>query len=384
MTVRVTVQPKLLHWACARTGQTIEAFAKRFPKLEAWTQEDAKPTLKQLESFAKATRTPVGYFFLPEPPEESVPIPDLRTMGNEHIDHPSADLLDTVYVCQQRQEWFRDYARSSGSTGLEFVGSAKRTHQVEKTAEKMRHALGFDLDARQKLSTWSEALRQFMVQADSIGVLVMVNGIVGSNTHRKLDPEEFRGFALADEYAPVVFINGADTKAAQMFTLAHELAHIWLGESALTDVGPASTPSNEIEIWCNEVAAELLAPLALVKVEYDGRASLRTNLDKLARRFKVSTLVVLRRIHDAGHLGKQKFWRAYETELKRLHALGAKKQSSGGDYYPTQSIRVGKRFAAAVIVRTLEGQTGYRDAFRMLGCSKIETFNKLAQHLGVI
>jgi Zn-dependent peptidase ImmA (M78 family) len=230
------------------------------------------------------------------------------------------------------------------------------------------------------MPTWTEALRRFIEQADAIGVLVMVNGVVSNNNYRKLDPDEFRGFALSDPLAPLVFINGADTKAAQMFTLAHEIAHIWLGQSALSDIAPISTPTHDVERWCNEVAAELLVPLAVLRSELRRNEELRDALDRLARRFKVSTLVILRRIHDAGVLKKEQFWRAYQQELDRLSAIA---KSSGGDFYLTQGARVGKRFARALITSTLEGQTLHRDAFRLLGFSKLATFRELGHSLGL-
>src|SRR5229473_2088597 len=255
--MRVEVKKELLRWARERAGFDLAALAKRFPQLPDWESGDVRPTLKQLEKFAKATHAPIGFLFLPEPPIEQVPIPDFRTVGNRHVERPSPDLLDTIYICQQRQEWYRDFARSEGEEPIAFVGSAQLTNDVEATAATIRRALRFDVEERRQMPTWTYALRRFIEQADSLGLLVMVNGVVGSNNRRKLDPREFRGFALADNLAPLVFINGADTKAAQMFTLAHELAHIWLGLSALSDIGPVSSPSHQVEIWCNRVAAEL-------------------------------------------------------------------------------------------------------------------------------
>lgn len=377
---RVPVKPELIQWACERAGLDFHALADRFPKLSEWLSEVSQPTLKQLEDFARATHAPVGFFFLPAPPVEQVPIPDFRTIRNEVIDRPSPNLLDTIYICQQRQDWYRDYARVTGEQPFPFVGSAKRAGDVVTTAADMRDALAFDLEERRQIPTWIDALHRFIEQADNLGILVMVNGVVGSNNHRKLDPDEFRGFALSDPLAPLVFINGADTKAAQMFTLAHELAHLWLGESALSDVEPRSTPANEVEEWCNRVAAELLVPLAVLREEYDPSPPLRDELDRHARRFKVSTLVILRRIHDAGSLTRDKFWAEYEAELARLLAIPS---TSGGDFYLTTAARVGKRFARAIVVDTLEGRTLFRDACRMLGFSKLNTFHELGQSLGV-
>ena len=379
--MRVEVKPELLRWARERSSLDLDALAHRFPRLANWERGEARPTLKQLEQFARTTHTPVGYLFLPEPPVERVPIPDFRTVGNVHVERPSPDLLDTVYICQQRQEWYREFARSVGEDRLPFVGSAGPTSDIATTAASIRNALAFSVEERRRLPTWTDALRRFIEQADGLGVLVMVSGVVGSNNHRKLDPDEFRGFALSDDLAPLVFINGADTKAAQMFTLAHELAHIWLGQTALSDVGPISAPSHRIEMWCNRVAAELLVPLAILREEYRRGVELRGEVDRLARHFKVSTLVILRRIHDAGGLTQDQLRRAYTEELERLRAIP---RGSGGDFYLTQAVRVSKRFARALVVSTLEGQTLHRDAFRLLGFSKLTTFRELGRGLGVV
>jgi Zn-dependent peptidase ImmA (M78 family) len=245
----------------------------------------------------------------------------------------------------------------------------------------MRHALGFDLEARRVCPTWTEALRHFIAQADALGILVMCSGVVRNNNHRPLDPEEFRGFALADALAPLVFINGKDTKAAQMFTLAHELAHIWIGQSALSDAGAFAVPDHAVEAWCNRVAAEVLAPLRLVLAEFRSDQDLDAEVKRLARRFKVSSLVVLRRIYDAGGLTRDDFHEAYEAEVAQLRAATPK--GGKGDFYLTQAARVSKRFARALVVSTLEGHTLYRDAFQMLGVSKLETFNAMGRSVGV-
>ena len=380
MTLRVDVKPELFRWARERAGIDPNALVKRFPKYREWENGENQPTLKQLEQLAKATHAPVGSFFLSEPLQEAVPIPDLRTAGNRFVSRPSVDLLDTVYLCQQRQDWYREYSRMEGEDPLPFAGSATAVSDVESTASRIRAALGFDLDERRALRTWTDALRRFIEQVDSLGVLVMVNGIVGNNTRRKLDPEEFRGFALADDLAPLIFINGADTKAAQMFTLAHELAHIWLGESALSDMDPVSAPSHEIEVWCNGVAAELLVPQATLRDVYREGEDPPTQLRRLARHFKVSTLVILRRISDIGAIDRGEFAFVYQKELDRILSMTTE---GGGNFHPTLKTRVGQRFGRALVSSTLGGRTSFSESFRLLGIKKTAALREFAASLQV-
>jgi len=384
--MRVAVSPDLLRWARERDGvMAADELAGRFPKLADWEAGTAQPTLNQIEAFARAVHVPVGYLFLRTPPEEPVPIPDFRTFEGRAVHRPSPNLLDMIYACQERQSWYGEFSLASRIPEAEFVGAASLDQPPDDVASDMAARLGFDLAARATCRTWEEALRLFIGQAEKLGVLVMVSGIVLSNTHRALDPREFRGFALADRRAPLVFINGADTKSGQMFTLAHELAHLWLGVSALSDASGA--PLNGYrreEVWCNAVAAELLVPLAAFRAALRPDEPLDEAMPRLARQFKVSTLVVLRRLRDAGAVVKGAFDEAWPRERERLRALAEAAGSEGGNFYRTTLSRVGKRFARALVESTLEGQTLYRDAFRMLGVAKTETFNVIGREVGAI
>jgi len=127
----------------------------------------------------------------------------------------------------------------------------------------------------------------------------------------------------------------------------------------------------------------ILVPLQSIAADVEMAVPL-DELQRLARRFKVSTLVVLRRIHDAGFLGWDEYRAAYQAELARVvELLGERGSTGGGDYYNAQPVRVSKRFARVLITSTLEGQTLYRDAFQMLGFKKTSTFHGLAGRLGV-
>lgn len=382
-TVHVEVAPEVLRWAISRAGWDESKANQHVAELKSWLEGRERPTLKQLEKFAHDTHAPFGQLFLSKPPEEVLPIADMRTFRNKAVAQPSGDLLDTIYLCQERQDWYREFARSSGMDPVEIVGSATLKNSPEDVSARIRELLSFEPRARAEFKTWQDAFRQLIDRVEHLGVLVMVSGIVGGNTHRKLNAEEFRGFALTDAMAPLVFVNGSDTKAGQIFTLVHELAHIFLGESALSDTPTGSRGSSSHELWCNRVAAEVLVPVTQLKQDYGGELSVE-ELERLARKYRVSTLVILRSVLDAKLVPRDVFETRYHDELSRvLLAKADSETKSGGNFYHTQALRLGHRFAEAVLSSTFAGSTGYRDAYHLLGTKKHATLIEFAKRLGV-
>lgn len=375
---RVTISEPILRWALERSGRR-EAIHRKFPKLSEWWTGRRQPTLRQLEAFAKATSTPLGYLFLSEPPEDRLPIPHFRTLGDEPLRRPSPDLLETVQTMERRQAWMREYLIEQGHEPLDFVRTARLTDEPERVVRDMRRTLEIAGEWAAEQPTWTAALRELQSKAEQAGILVVVGSIVGNNTRRKLDPSEFRGFVLVDDYAPLVFINGADGKAAQMFTLAHELAHVWLGSSAAFDLRELQPASDETEQACNRVAAEFLVPALELRQVWPSVRYEPEGFQALARRFKVSELVAARRALDLRLVTKREyldFYREYQERERRIS-----RGQEGGDFYATQNLRLGRRFAETVVRAAREGKLLYHDAYRLTGLYG-KTFQQYAQHLG--
>src|SRR5258708_6094623 len=375
---RVSVRPRLLEWARERAGLAGEALADRFPKLGLWEQEKAQPTMRQLEDSSRARRTHLGYFFLAEPPEERLAIPDFRTLRDHTIRTPSPDLLETVQAMERRCDWLRDFLIEEGHEPLAFIRSAPEAEKPARLAETIRTAVGLPEHWADHKHTWEEALRALRAAIDDLGVLVVINGVVGNNTHRRLDVAEFRGFVLVDDYAPLIFVNGADGKAAQVFTLAHELVHLWIGQSGVFNLPRLPPGDFPQEQFCHQVAAELLLPEAVLREIWPQFRGAADRFQRVARRFKVSELVAARRAMDLGLIDREtffEFYDAYEVDLER------KTKKAGGDFWATQDMRVGTRFGTAVVRAAREGRLLYRDAYELTGL-RGRAFDKYARELG--
>jgi len=315
-----------------RSLRSAEDLQKKLPKIRQWIDGKSQPTLRQLETLAKATFTPLGFFFLEEPPQDRLPVPHFRTLGDEGLIRPSPDLIETVQMMQQRQAWMREFLIEQGQECLPYVRSARLEEKPTSIAQRMRSTLGFGEGWAAQQPTWTDAQRFLRETLEKAGILVVINGIVGNNPHRKLNPSEFRGFVLVDDYAPVVFVNNADGRAAQMFTLAHELAHVFFGSSAVFDLREMQPADDPTELACNRVAAEFLVPDSELRQVWGSIKNAPEPFQALARHFKVSVLVAARRALDLTLINREgfiEFYRVYQGDERRAAA----RRPPGGDFY---------------------------------------------------
>jgi len=379
MTRRISVRPELLRWPCEYGEVDPDKLRKRFPKYDDWVSGVLNPTRKQMDDFVKFTHVPHWATSISDNLEEMMYIQDLRTLECDEITRTSFNLLETIHMCRERQQWYEEYAKSEGDEPLDFVGSATIHSHAEFVAGQILCSLNFSLRKRKRCQNWAQALRYLTRQANDLGILVMRSSIVHGNTHRKLNPKEFRAIALADELASLIFINATDTKASQMFTLVHGLALIWLGKAVLSDASLNSFPTDPTEKWCSQVALEFLVPTYSLRNKFRRNVTLSDELSRLSDLYKVSTLVILRRLHDIGVLQSNEFRVLYHNE--QLNVTTPNHGVGGGNFYTILETRVSRLFGQAVLASFLSGDTLNTEAEYLLGVDKSSTLNAFAKHL---
>jgi Zn-dependent peptidase ImmA (M78 family) len=368
MSPEININGNMISWAINRAGFDMQEFIAKHAGVQDWIDGTKKPTVKQLETFSKRVYLPFGYLFLPEPPQEKLPIPFFRTLNGHGNATVSINVYDTILLLQQRQNWLSDYLRDNDFRPLNFVGKYRKSNNVTQIVADIRNTLNLTEEWASNYGTWEEALSSLIYRIETIGVIMVFNGVVENNTHRPIPVEDCRGFVLVDELAPFMFINNSDGKAAQMFTIVHELAHIWTGQSAGFDFRRLQPANEPIEILCDKIAAEFLVPENSFKAVWTQRPDTKY----VARYFKVSEIVVARRALDLGVINKPQFFKFY-NEYSNREFSKKENQSSGGDFYATTRKRLSMTFAGHINNAVKSGQLLYRDAYKLTGL-KGDTF----------
>lgn len=368
---RVHINPEILENAVLRTGKTIDDCIKVDAALAAWLEGKKVPTFKQLESFSKKYHIPFGYLFLEKLPVEETPIPVFRK--GKDAKKFNLNVYDTVLLMQKRQDWLSEYLEQNEFDVLPYVGAYK-SKKVNEIVTGIYDLLKLKKGWAENTTNHQNALNILTERIEDIGIIVSFNSIVGNNSHRKIEVEECRGFALVNDYAPFIFVNSGDSKAAQVFTIIHEMAHILVGFSAGYGIEHPWRVENEDEQLCDRIAAEFLVPADLLQEDWKAK---NTFVD-IAKKYKVSVLVTARRALDCNLITKDDFLRFYRSYKANIHLKTG--NSPGGDFYRTALKRISKTFAIHINNAVKSNRLLYRDAYMLTGLQG-STFSNLYTHI---
>lgn len=373
------INPDILIWARRRSQLSQSVLAKKLSTsaetLNKWEMGQKAPTIRQAQAIAAKTHIPLGYLYLNEPPIERLDLPDLRTVNGIQPNSPSSELLELAALMRERVSWYAEYLRDQGLTSNNCVGRRSSTEDVNQIVNDIRRTLAIsegDYSADQ-----DKYLRLLIKKIEQAGILVMKQATI--RNHRHLSVSEFRGFAISDPLAPLIFINFADVSCARLFTLIHELAHIWLGQSGISDAHPDTDKA--IEIKCNAIAAQFLVPEDQFLSSWQNERSWMENILQLRRQFRTSRWVIARRAESLGKITLPQY-REYTAELRAEYVERDKNRKDGGDFYITKKSQISKPFSKAIVSEALSGKLLLREAGQLLDMRPPHVM-KYAQKLGI-
>lgn len=380
--VNVNIQPEIIHWALSQTSEE-KLGDKLMNNISQWLSGTKTPTFNQIEDFSKKANIPLGYFFLQTPPTESLDLLEYRTVDSVQLSRPSRNLIDTIHEMESIQDWMKGYRQDFGFDRLPVVGCMKGVEDIYVIADRIRNDLELDDTWYEKVKDARESFNYIRTQLEVCGIVVMMNGVVGRNTHRALDVNEFRAFAMVDDWAPLIFINAADSNGAKLFSMLHEVVHIWLGRNDLfNDRQSRITGVSKPEVLCNAVVGELIVPKNLFLSKWDiADMDVFEKITELAKYFRCGEIVIARKAFDCKKIDKNIYNQVVQTAIENHRRMKENKQKNSGNYYNTMGSRLDRCFIRALCESINMGRTTYTEAYRLTNTSR-KTFSEVAQRLG--
>lgn len=393
----VPVNNNILKWARLEVGFSLEEAAARakirelkprgqflglkpWERLKQWEEGTESPSPNQLKEIAKAYRRPILTFFLQEAPRNESFLRDFRTIGEQPVNyHKSPEFAALVRRIEALQKNTKMLLEDGEHERVAFIGSINTTEEINSTVNKIRQALDFPFDQQQKISDKNALLGVLRERAESVGIFIIFEGNLGS-WHTDIPPDVFRGLVISDDTAPFIVINPNDSKAAQLFTLVHELVHLWLGDNGVSNfdslhVSHGST--HQREKYCNEAAAEFLVPKKWLKFYWRNltQDGLKKNIKSLSAKFKASEICVARRLFDLNFINKETYWEQYALYTARLKELRRKQREKETGPNPTiiKRYRLGTKLVHTIGDAAQEGRISELEASQLLNL-KIENF----------
>lgn len=381
-TVNVNIQPAIISWALSQTSEE-KLGTKLVDNIKHWLDGTKSPTFNQIEDFSKKSHIPLGYFFLQTPPIEQISLLEYRTLDSIQLTNPSRNLIDTIHDMEAVQEWMVNYRKEWNYDTISIVGSLKGITDISVIADTIRKDLGLNIEWYKDCGDPSEAFNKVRGLLEECGIVVMMNGIVGKNTHRALDVNEFRAFAMVNEWAPLIFINGADSAGGRLFSLFHELVHLWIGENDLyNDTKYSANGIKPIEVTCNAVAGALMVPKTVFLEKWNNNTNddIHEKIKELARMFRCSSSVIARRALDNKKID-QNVYNMVIADAIEAYIQTKQEKSSGGDYYRVARSKLDGVFVRALCESVNSGRTSFTEAYRLTNTTS-KTFSEVASGLG--
>ena len=381
--VYVNIKPEIINWVLNQIQDDILE-ENMINNIKAWLNGTKTPTFNQIEDLSRKTNIPLGYFFLQTPPEEKIDLLEYRTIDSIQLAKPSRNLIDTIYHMERIRDWMKDYRLEMGFDILPVVGCMENVDDISTITKRIRNDLELNETWYELCSNTREAFNFIRDRLEACGIIVMMSGIVGSNTHRLLDINEFRAFVMVDKWAPIIFINATDSDGARLFSLLHEAVHIWIGKDDLfNDRYDITNGVSSTEKLCNAVTAELMVPkdIFINKWNEINETDVFDTITRLAKYFRCGEVVIARRAKDCNKINQDVYNHVVETAIENYNKIKEKQEDNGGNYYNTMISRLDGCFVRALCESINIGRTSYTEAYRLTNTSP-KTFAEVAQRLG--
>lgn len=363
-TNKIEITKEIYIWAIKESKKDFEEVKFKFNNIEAWICQELFPTFRQVEELANFLKVPLGYMFLNKPPKTDIIQSEFRTIGNK-VPEISKELKDTLYIVGRKKDWLSEYRKERGWEKLipdELLNLGDK--DIYSISTIAREYLKLDEFWYREYKNSKEAFDYLRERLEVSGITVMQNGVVGSNNYRKLDIDEFRGFLLYDEIAPIIFINSNDSQTGKIFTLIHEFVHFLLQEDDIL-IEDDMIIESSCEKKINKITAEFLMPESHIEGLWNDNEPQIEQIEELSKLFHVSIIALAIKLKDM-----EKVDQNLVNQVKQYTNIGWEnsnvKTRGGGNYYYTSRSRFGDSFLSTVIQGAESGDIAYTHAFKLL------------------
>ena len=380
MISKVEIKPDVLNWAINESQLDNNILLDRYPQLSEWKSGVSKPTFKQIRDFCDYIKIPFGFIFLSTPPKDEQFKVEFRTISSKIQGNFSQNLKTTILEMDYRKSWMSELRENNGQQKLKWNFSQKLSDDYKTMSTKLRDLFGLPISWQVKKRNAYESFGIIREKVEKLGVLVMMSGIVGNDTHRTLSVSEFRAFALNDDYAPLIFINRNDTDNGLLFSIIHEFLHILVSRE--DDVFVGVNEHTQVEKEINEVTAEFLLPEDQLIGEFDQNEDHFNEIKRISDKYKISTMVTAIKAYKLGMIDEDLKDDILSEAIYyyNVHKQLRERKSDGGSFYSTTASRMSKDFYNTVIHQVEGGRIPYTHAYRLLGL-RGKTFDKFREYV---